>query len=93
MSETADQGARAYHHGDLRKALLDAAREMIEQDGIDAFTLRECARRAGVSHGAPAHHFTDRTGLLTALAVQALEQRVAAAEARMALEERLQAPR
>ena len=56
---------------------------MIEQDGIDAFTLRECARRAGVSHGAPAHHFTDRTGLLTALAVQALEQRVAAAEARM----------
>ena len=84
LSETADHGARAYHHGDLRKALLEAARGIVEQEGLDAFTLRECARRAGVSHGAPAHHFTDRTGLLTALAVQALEERVAAAEARMA---------
>jgi AcrR family transcriptional regulator len=58
----------AYHHGDLKQALLDAAQSILETRGLDGFTLRECARRAGVSHAAPAHHFGDVTGLLTEFA-------------------------
>lgn len=57
----------SYHHGDLRQALLDAADELITKHGVEGLTLRECARRAGVSHGAPAHHFGDVRGLLQAL--------------------------
>jgi len=72
---------RTYHHGDLKVALLAAAREIVEEQGADAFTLREAARRAGVSHGAPAHHFGDKTGLLTELAAQVLGERVEQAEA------------
>ncbi|HEY8381136.1 MAG TPA: TetR/AcrR family transcriptional regulator [Microvirga sp.] len=60
--------AAGYHHGDLRRALLDAAELVLAERGVAGFTLRECARRAGVSHAAPAHHFGDVTGLLTALA-------------------------
>ncbi|MBX6317202.1 TetR/AcrR family transcriptional regulator [Pigmentiphaga sp.] len=59
---------RTYHHGDLRQALLDAAQSLLEERGLEGFTLRECARRAGVSHAAPAHHFGDASGLLTAFA-------------------------
>lgn len=66
--------AHAYHHGDLRQAMLTAADRLIEERGLEKFTLRECARRAGVSHGAPAHHFGDVRGLLTALATQGFEQ-------------------
>ncbi len=63
--------ARSYHHGDLRAALLASAAALIEERGIDAFSLREVARRAGVSPAAPSHHFGDARGLLTALAAQA----------------------
>jgi AcrR family transcriptional regulator len=66
--------AHAYHHGDLRQAMLVAADRLIEEQGLEKFTLRECARRAGVSHGAPAHHFGDVRGLLTELATQGFEQ-------------------
>lgn len=59
---------RSYHHGDLRLALIDAGRELVEQRGLDQFSLRETARRAGVSPAAPAHHFGDTRGLLTAIA-------------------------
>ena len=59
-----------YHHGDLRRVLLDTAVELITERGTDAVSLRELARRAGVSHAAPAHHFTDKAGLFTALAVE-----------------------
>jgi AcrR family transcriptional regulator len=59
-----------YHHGDLRRALLAAAVEAIEQDGPAALSLRSLARRAGVSHAAPAHHFGDKAGLLTVLAAE-----------------------
>ena len=72
---------RNYHHGDLRAALLIAARSIVEEQGAEAFTLREAARRAGVSHGAPAHHFGDKTGLLTALAAQVVLERVEQVEA------------
>ena len=59
---------RAYHHGDLRAALLAAGDAVLGDVGFKGFTMRECARRAGVSHAAPKHHFGDATGFLTALA-------------------------
>ncbi|MDG4764106.1 TetR/AcrR family transcriptional regulator [Solwaraspora sp. WMMD406] len=61
-----------YHHGDLRRALLVAATEAIAESGPAALSLRDLARRVGVSHAAPAHHFGDKTGLLTAIAVEGL---------------------
>ena len=72
ISATVDRvtGERGYHHGDLRRAVLDAALEMIATDGPAAVSLRELARRAQVSHAAPAHHFKDKAGLLTAIAVE-----------------------
>jgi AcrR family transcriptional regulator len=63
----------AYHHGDLRRAVLDAALEVIAASGPSAISLRDLARRAGVSHAAPAHHFKDKAGLLTAIAVEGNE--------------------
>src|SRR5947207_11340311 len=59
----------AYHHGDLRRALMAAAIEAIGEHGPAAVSLRDLARRANVSHAAPAHHFKDKAGLLTAIAV------------------------
>ncbi|RXZ48808.1 TetR/AcrR family transcriptional regulator [Agromyces fucosus] len=60
---------RAYHHGNLRQALLERAWATIDDDGIDALSLRQLARDVGVSHGASARHFADRTALLDAIAV------------------------
>jgi AcrR family transcriptional regulator len=57
----------AYHHGDLRNALIAAAFDILEQEGIDGLTLRGVAARAGVSHAAPAHHFPSIKSLVTAL--------------------------
>jgi AcrR family transcriptional regulator len=62
-----------YHHGDLRAALMAASEAILLERGVEGFTLREAARRAGVSPAAPAHHFGDARGLLTALAVQGFE--------------------
>ena len=59
-----------YHHGDLPNALRAAATELIAEKGLGGFSLREGARRAGVSHTAPAHHFGDTAGLLTSLALE-----------------------
>jgi AcrR family transcriptional regulator len=64
----------AYHHGNLRQVLLDAAAEAIEEEGLAALSLRALARKVGVSHGAPARHFPDKAALLTALATEALER-------------------
>jgi AcrR family transcriptional regulator len=61
---------RPYHHGDLRAALIAAALEAITEHGAANLSLRDLARRAGVSHAAPAHHFGDKTGLLTAVATE-----------------------
>ncbi len=66
----------AYHHGDLRNALLDAADEVLQTQGLQGFTLRACARAAGVSHTAPKHHFGDVRGLLRALAERGFERLV-----------------
>lgn len=65
---------RPYHHGDLKRALLDAALELVRTQGAEAFTLREVARRAGVSHNAPYRHFRDRGELLAAVAVEGYER-------------------
>jgi AcrR family transcriptional regulator len=62
--------ARPYHHGDLRRELLRQAAAMIEDVGPAHVSLRQLARRAGVSHAAPAHHFHDKRGLLTAVATE-----------------------
>jgi len=64
-------GKHPYHHGNLRSALLGAARDLATELGADSITLREVARRAGVSHTAAYHHFADKNDLLRALAVQA----------------------
>ncbi|WP_127794196.1 TetR/AcrR family transcriptional regulator [Agromyces sp. LHK192] len=71
----------AYHHGDLREALLQAAIEAIDERGVDALSLRDLARRTGVSHAAPAHHFGDRAGLFTAIAADGFERLAAGLEA------------
>lgn len=63
-------GGVPYHHGDLRRALLDTALVAIAEHGPAAVSLRDLARRAGVSHAAPTHHFRDKTGLLTAVAAE-----------------------
>jgi AcrR family transcriptional regulator len=68
----------AYHHGDLRAAILAEAARLVAERGADRVSLRELAREAGVSHAAPAHHFTDRRGLFTALAAQGFELLAAA---------------
>ncbi|WP_242614567.1 TetR/AcrR family transcriptional regulator [Actinomadura roseirufa] len=60
----------SYHHGDLRRTILAAAVGAIAETGPAGWSLRELARRAGVSHAAPAHHFGDKTGLLTAVAAE-----------------------
>lgn len=70
-----------YHHGDLPRALLRAAAEAIADDGADGLSLRDLARRAGVSHAAPAHHFGSRRGLLAALAVEGQDLLTEALEA------------
>jgi len=61
---------RPYHHGDLRRTVLAVALDVLAGEGIGAISLRDLARRAGVSHAAPAHHFGDKTGLLTAIAAE-----------------------
>lgn len=64
------QPARPYHHGDLRRVLVATAVDVVGEVGSAALSLREVARRAGVSHAAPSHHFGDKAGLLTAVAAE-----------------------
>jgi AcrR family transcriptional regulator len=73
-----------YHHGDLRDALVAAARDILERDGWEALSLRETARRAGVSQAAPYHHFADKTALLAAVAADGFTELTAAMQVRMA---------
>ena len=63
-----------YHHGDLRRALVDASRELIEAGGSSGLSLRAVARRLGVSHQAPLHHFADRQALLAAVAAEGFDR-------------------
>jgi AcrR family transcriptional regulator len=70
-----------YHHGALREALIDATEALLAERGLEGFSLREVARRSGVSPAAPAHHFGDADGLLTAVATLAFDGLTAALEA------------
>lgn len=75
----------AYHHGDLRAALLGAAETVLADTGIEGFSLRRVAREVGVSHSAPAHHFGDTQGLLAALAAEGFRRFLAAMQRRQAV--------
>jgi hypothetical protein len=68
LSSCAMQARADYHHGNLRRALLDAALALFAERGRFDFTMRELARAAGVTHNAPYRHFADRWALLDALA-------------------------
>ncbi len=73
----------AYHHGNLRRALLDEALALIAEKGVEGLSLREVAARVGVSHAAPYHHFADKTALVHALAhegMSLMDDQMAAAE-------------
>lgn len=63
-----------YHHGDLRAAVLSAAWKMVEKEGVEGLSVREAARRAGVSHNAPYRHFASREVLVAALVAEGFEQ-------------------
>jgi AcrR family transcriptional regulator len=69
----ASDSLKPYHHVRLRQALIDAAVTEVESVGPAALSMREIARRAGVSHGAPAHHFHDKAGIFTAIATEAFQ--------------------
>ena len=87
MREAATAEIRPYHHGDLRRALVDAARRILENEGPSALSLRAVAREAGVSPAAPYHHFKDKGELLDAVAHvgwEALGEAMTAANARTA---------
>ena len=73
MRETAAADPKPYHHGDLRRALIDAARRLLESEGPSALSLRAVAREAGVSPAAPYHHFKDKAELLDAVAHEGWE--------------------
>lgn len=70
MPKKAGTKATNYHHGDLRNALVNAGRTVLERDGVAKLSLREVARVIGVSHGAPLHHFASKEALLIAIAAE-----------------------
>jgi AcrR family transcriptional regulator len=74
------RSAGGYHHGNLQAALEDAALDLLETTSAARISLREVARRAGVSHNAPYHHFGDRAALLRALGVRGMGALLAAQE-------------
>ena len=68
----------AYHHGNLREAVLERAAQVVAEHGVEALSLRSLARDLGVSHSAPSRHFPDRAALLSALAKSGFERSVEA---------------
>jgi AcrR family transcriptional regulator len=68
---TARTASKAYHHGDLRRVLIESAMQLVDEGGPEAVSVREAARRAGVSPGAPFRHFPSRDALLNAVAEEA----------------------
>jgi AcrR family transcriptional regulator len=75
---------KPYHHGDLRRVLLDAALQLVGEGGAEAVSVREAARRAGVSPGAPFRHFPSRDALMQAVAEEAQRRFRAEIEAALA---------
>jgi len=85
-----DKGGR-YHHGDLRRALVQAALALVHEAGPSGITLREAARRAGVTHAAPYRHFADKESLLAAVAEEGFVQLRGEMERALALRSGLEA--
>ena len=79
-----DEKKSPYHHGNLPAALLQAAELELEEKGLENLSLRAIAKRVGVSHAAPAHHFGDTQGLLSALAARGFELFIDAQRAQQA---------
>src|SRR6202166_3978739 len=71
---TAESQDRPYHHGDLPRAIVKAALEILRETQSVEFSLRELARRAGVSHNAPYKHFVDKSALLAAMSAGGFEK-------------------
>ncbi len=69
-----DTTNRPYHHGDLRRTVIETALAMLNEEKGWQFTLREVARRAGVSHAAPYKHFQDKAALLAEMALIGFDQ-------------------
>lgn len=88
-SKPAPEEKPRYHHGDLRQALIDAALQLISEEGFAALSLREVARRAGVTHAAPYRHFADKEALLVAVATEGFRMMTLAMRERMEREEQL----
>lgn len=86
MPSTPDQPKRrtSYHHGDLRRAIIEAALNVIQEKGLGALTMRSVARAARVSHMAPYHHFEDKAALVAALAAYGFRSMRNAMESRIA---------
>lgn len=82
---------RPFHHGNLRAVLLEEAEAVLRQDGVDGLSLRDLARRAGVSHGAPRSHFADRQALLDALAERGFARLTSTVQRALAHDEPLRA--
>lgn len=74
MTSENKPGRPSYHHGDLRDALIRATDEILAEAGLEGFSLRKAARRAGVTPAAPAHHFGSAAGLLTEVAILGYEE-------------------
>ena len=79
------KSAARYHHGDLRRALIDASAELVAERGARGLSFREVARRLGVSHAAPLHHFADKRALTSAVAAVGFDLLCAAMERARAL--------
>lgn len=74
MPKTKTPRRTGYHHGNLREALIEAALQLVKEGGPESVSVREAAKRAGVSPGAPFRHFNNKTALMTAVAEQAMGQ-------------------
>ena len=74
MDRKGISGQHKYHHGDLKKAIMDAGLEMVAESGLESLSLREIARRIGVTTAAPYYHFKDRQSLLIELAIRGYEE-------------------
>ena len=83
-AQPAPPATRSYHHGHLRQALIDAALELVREGGGEAVSVREAARRAGVSAGAPFRHFPTRAALMSAVAEESMRRFKAEIDASLA---------
>lgn len=72
-----------YHHGDLRRSLMEEALKLLRETGPDGLSMRELARRLGVTYGAPHHHFAEKDELFAAIAEQAFAELIARVESRL----------